>query len=140
MAEALWCPKCESEAYVRNGFIRGLQRYRCKSCGCNFSQRHRHGVSRPRKLLALLLYISGLSMTRTAKIVGVTPTSIVNWVRAFGREFALPDGKGEVVEVEIDEMWHYLQSKKTNAGSGAWLNIRLAGCSDIFVVPAMNGK
>ncbi len=79
-------------------------------------------------------------MTRTAKIVGVTPTSIVNWVRAFGKEFSLPQGHGEVVEIEIDEMWHYLNSKKTNAGSGAWLNIRLTGCSDIFVAPATKGK
>jgi hypothetical protein len=85
-------------------------------------------------MLAMLLYLSGLSMTRTAKIIGVSPTSIVNWVREFGKEFALPEGSGEVIEIEIDEMWHYIQSKKTASGSGELLNIKLTECLDIFVV------
>ena len=139
MIGEMWCPKCEGDAYHLNGFVRGLQRYKCKGCGCNFTQRHKHGVPRSRKMLALLLYISGVSMTRTAQIIGVSPTSIVNWVREFGREFALPDGHGEVVEVEMDEMWHYLQSKKNASGSGELLSIRVTGCSDIFVVPERKG-
>lgn len=108
----IWCPKCESKKYVKNGKMQGLQRYKCKHCSCNFTQKEPRGRSRQLKFTALLLYISGLSMTRTAKIVGVSATSIVNWVREFGKEFKLPQGHGKVVEVEIDEMWHYLNSKK----------------------------
>jgi transposase-like protein len=63
-------------------------------------------------MFALMFYISGLSMTRTAKIVGVSPTSIVNWVR----EFELPQGHGEVVEVGINEMWHYIQKNEQTLG------------------------
>ncbi len=134
MSEVMYCPKCESGDYVKNGKHHGKQRYKCKRCGCQFTQNHKHGVARPRKMLALLLYLSGLSMNRTAQIVGVSPVSVMNWMRAFGKEFEMPEGYGEVVEVEIDEMWHFLQSKKTSSGSGVLLKLKLTGCSDIYVV------
>ncbi|SHF51337.1 hypothetical protein SAMN05443633_1304, partial [Chryseobacterium arachidis] len=31
------CYKCQSENKVKAGFTRGLQRYKCKDCGCYFS-------------------------------------------------------------------------------------------------------
>ena len=136
----LWCPKCECASYVKNGKAQGRQRYKCKGCGCNFTQAHRHGVPRLVKMFALLLYLSGLSMNRTAQIVGVSPVSVMNWIKAFGHEFDLPQGYGEVLEVEIDEMWHYLGSKKTSTGSGGLLNIRLTGFSGIMVVSGTSGK
>ena len=30
------CKKCGSEKYVKNGKVRGQQRYLCKACGCNY--------------------------------------------------------------------------------------------------------
>jgi transposase len=33
----LSCKKCGSASFVKNGFVRGLQRYRCRSCGFNFT-------------------------------------------------------------------------------------------------------
>lgn len=30
------CKNCKSEKVVRNGIVRGKQRYRCKECGYNF--------------------------------------------------------------------------------------------------------
>jgi transposase-like protein len=35
----LRCKGCGSEEQVKNGFMRGKQRYRCKSCGLNFTDR-----------------------------------------------------------------------------------------------------
>jgi transposase-like protein len=29
------CPKCKSESHVKNGIIKGKQRFKCKGCGCN---------------------------------------------------------------------------------------------------------
>jgi transposase-like protein len=31
------CTKCQSGHYVKNGIIRGRQRYKCKDCGNNFT-------------------------------------------------------------------------------------------------------
>ena len=33
----LRCKRCGSEEHVKNGFMKGLQRYRCKACGLNFT-------------------------------------------------------------------------------------------------------
>jgi len=30
------CKNCKSESVVKNGFVRGKQRYHCKECGYNF--------------------------------------------------------------------------------------------------------
>ena len=30
------CKNCKSKTTVKNGTARGKQRYKCKSCGCNF--------------------------------------------------------------------------------------------------------
>ena len=30
------CKNCYSDQIIKNGFVRSKQRYRCKSCGCNF--------------------------------------------------------------------------------------------------------
>jgi transposase-like protein len=29
------CKSCQSEKFVKNGIVRGEQRYRCKGCGLN---------------------------------------------------------------------------------------------------------
>src|SRR5215213_2867357 len=33
----LRCKGCGGEEHVKNGFMRGKQRYRCKACGLNFT-------------------------------------------------------------------------------------------------------
>ncbi len=30
------CKKCESNEYVKAGFVKAEQRYKCKKCGCQF--------------------------------------------------------------------------------------------------------
>ena len=31
------CKRCQATDYVKNGIVRGLQRYRCRNCSCNFT-------------------------------------------------------------------------------------------------------
>ena len=31
------CKRCGASDYVKNGTVRGLQRYRCQQCACNFT-------------------------------------------------------------------------------------------------------
>jgi len=31
------CKRCGKSNFTKNGFVRGVQRYHCKSCGCNFT-------------------------------------------------------------------------------------------------------
>lgn len=41
----LSCKRCGSASFVKNGFVRGLQRYRCQECGFNFTATPKRGRS-----------------------------------------------------------------------------------------------
>ena len=73
------------EEHVKNGFMRGKQRYRCKACGLNFTDTPPRGMPLRVKVTAVLLYLSGLSMNRTAKLLGVSTPSVHGLDRALRR-------------------------------------------------------
>ncbi len=56
----LRCKRCGSEAHVKNGLMRGQQRYLCKGCGLNFTNTPARGKPLALKAAAVLLYVSGL--------------------------------------------------------------------------------
>ena len=124
---ALRCKGCGSEEHVKNGFMRGKQRYRCKACGLNFTDTPPRGMPLRVKLEAVLLYLSGLSMNRTAKLLGVSTPSVMTWIEQFAEAYAQkPEPEGRAVVVELDEMWHFLKKSRTSSGSGR-LGIVLQG-------------
>ena len=45
----LSCKRCGSSSFVKHGFVRGLQRYRCKNCGLNFTATPKRGRSEATK-------------------------------------------------------------------------------------------
>jgi len=124
------CLKCGSEAIVKNGYMKGLQRYKCKQCAYQFTQETPRGKPVKDKILALTLYLSGLSMNMAGQIVGVSAQSVMRWIKLFYAKYAeLPAPDGTVQEVEIDEMHHYLSKKNILSGSGKLLIITPSGLS-----------
>jgi len=110
----LRCKRCGSGEHVKNGFMKGLQRYRCKACGLNFTDTPPRGMPLRVKVTAVLLYLSGLSMNRTAKLLGVSTPSVMAWIEQFAEAFAQkPEPEGRAVVVELDEMWHFLKKTGT---------------------------
>ena len=70
-------------------------------------------------MTAVLLYLSGLSMNRTAKLLGVSTPSVMAWIEQFAEAYAQkPEPEGRALVVELDEMWHYLKKKPASSGSG----------------------
>ena len=113
------CKRCGSGEHVRNGFMRGLQRYRCEACGLDFTDTPPRGMPLRVKVEAVLLYLSGLSMNRTAKLLGVSTPSVQAWIERFAEVYAQkPEPEGRAVVVELDEMWHFLKKRPTSSGSG----------------------
>jgi len=99
--------------------MRGKQRYRCKACGLNFTDTPPRGMPLAMKVTAVLLYVSGLSMNRTAKLLGVSTPSVMAWIERFAAAYAhKPEPEGRAVVVELDEMWHFLKKRPTSSGSG----------------------
>jgi transposase len=123
----LRCKRCGSEEHVKNGLMRGQQRYLCKGCGLNFTNTPPRGKPLALKAAAVLLYVSGLSMNRTAKLLGVSTPTVQAWLEQFAAASAQkPEPEGRAVVIELDEMWHYL--KKTTPA-------KLAGMSAAPVRP-----
>ena len=99
--------------------MRGKQRYRCRSCGLNFTDTPPRGKPFALKVTAVLLYVSGLAMNRTAKLVGVSTPTVQAWIEQFAKAHApRPEPQGRAVVIELDEMWHYLKKSRTSSGSG----------------------
>ena len=115
----LRCKRCGAEEQVKNGLMRGKQRYRCKACGLNFTDTPPRGMLLQVKVTAILLYVSGLSMNRTAKLLGVSTPSVMTWIEQFAKDHAQKPGpEGRALVIELDEMWHYLKKRPTSSGSG----------------------
>ena len=113
------CKKCGSTNAVKAGFLNGNQRYKCKDCGCQFQPNRTKGRPESVKRLAILLYMCGLSMRTISKIVKTDLHAVYRWIRAFAESnYEKPQPPSSEVVVELDEMWHYINVKKTNVGYG----------------------
>jgi transposase-like protein len=113
------CKNCGVSRYVKNGFVRGHQRYKCKDCGCNFTPTPPRGAGETKKALAVLLYSKGKSSYRwIGELLDVSWVTVYRWLRAFAESLPEPEVRADVREMELDEMWHFVQEKKTKFGSG----------------------
>src|ERR1041384_8739532 len=83
----LRCKRCGSEDHVKNGLMRNQQRYLCKACGLNFTDTPPRGKLLALKVAAVLLYVSGLSMNRTAQLLGVSTPTIQAWLEPFAAAY-----------------------------------------------------
>ena len=115
----LCCKRCGSAKQVKNGLMRGKQRYLCKGCGLNFTDTPPRGKPLAIKAAAVLLHVSGLSMNRTAQLLGVSTPTVQAWLEQFAAAYAQkPEPEGRAVVIELDEMWHYLKKSRSRFGSG----------------------
>jgi len=107
------CPKCNHTKIIKNGFACGQQRYKCKACNYQFTQTSlERGKPLWMKLEAVLLYMSGMSMNAIGKHLNVSAQAILNWVREFAEKNKEKPTPGKAVVIELDEMWHFIESKK----------------------------
>lgn len=122
------CKSCGSCHYIKNGKVRSVQRYKCKSCGCNFIDGDkREKVSAEGKALAVLLYGRGkASYGFIAKLFGVSRTVVMKWIKRVAGRLPEPVIDESVTSVQFDEMWHFVNQKKRNCGSGElWTAIEI---------------
>jgi hypothetical protein len=70
------------------------------------------------KRLAVLLYGTGKASFRyLGKLFNICPATAMNWVKRYTQGLAEPEVPADLRHIEIDEMWHFLGSKKTSCGS-----------------------
>ena len=112
------CPKCTSAEVSKNGKIKGVQRYKCKQCQYQFTRTTPRGRSATEKALAVTLYLMGVSMNAIGRLLKVSTPAVLSWIRKFALDTYEKPEPAQAVVIELDEMWHFLHSKKTNSGSG----------------------
>lgn len=76
------CPKCGGKDAVKYGKACGKQRWRCKSCSCQFTTEEAHGHSLEEKLFAMTLLVSGLSMSAVGCLLGVSTQTVLRWKKS----------------------------------------------------------
>ena len=117
--DTMECPKCNSSHVVKNGSVKRIPKHLCRNCGFQFTRITPRGKPLKTKILAVVLYMSGISFNRIGEICSVSAQSALNWIKKFGVENAArPKPEGQTVILELDELWHYLQKKTVNSGSG----------------------
>lgn len=113
------CKKCGSSKKVKCGFIREHQRYKCKDCGCIYTATALRGKPVAMKALAVLLYSLGnASFGMISRLLGVSNVAVLKWIRKEAQGLERPKIAPGDKLIMIDEMWHYVNGKKTKFGSG----------------------
>jgi transposase len=141
------CKNCKSGKVVKNGIVRGKQRYRCKGCGYNFVEgdgRTNEKVVAKKAMCVLLYSLSKASFNGLARIFDTWPSLVYRWIVEAGAK--LPDTavSGEIKEMEFDEMWHFIGLKKEKFGSSKQLIVAEGelwpGCSAIVILKPSNAS
>ena len=104
------------DGYIKAGKDRyGNQRYKNKETGeRTISNEDRKRPSKSIKDKAIEMYLDGACLRFIGRTLGYSHVSVFNWVKDRGESL-----KGLIIEevmnsdeVELDEMWHFIGSKK----------------------------
>ena len=122
------CKNCQHTDTIKNGFVRSKQRYKCHACHYTFvlgDERHKPETAL-KKALSVILYSLGKSSCGfLAKLFGVSRTTTYYWIRDLAATTEEPVIANNMQEIDFDEMWHFIQSKKRNSGSSQlWIIVQ----------------
>ena len=113
------CPNCKNDKSVKNGLIKGKQRFKCKECGCNYTVGHAEVSEKEKKRrFGLSMYLGGLGFHSIGRLLQVSHVTVMNWVRKYGSELSSIRNQKPVRIMELDEMHSYVGHKKTIDGYG----------------------
>ena len=109
------CKNCQQTNTIKNGFVRGKQRYKCHTCHYTFvvgDERHKLETDLKKALSVILYSLGKASFGFLAKLFGVSRTTPYYWIRDIAATTEEPVIASNIHEIDFDEMWHFVQSKK----------------------------
>ena len=137
------CKNCKSVRTIKSGKVRGKQRYKCKECGYNFvigDERTNEKIAALKALCVVFYSLGKGSYNMLGKIFNRDRSLIYRWIREAGLNTEEPAVDGEISEIEFDEMWHFIQSKKLNFGSSKPLTVAVGELSPGFSAVVIVGR
>jgi len=113
------CPRCSSNNYIKSGFVKEKQAYKCKVCHYRYTVVLK-STAKPDSLKrqALALYLEGLGFRSIGRLLKVSHVSVYHWIKKFGESTQEINSNEFVGVVELDELHTYIGDKKTIVGSG----------------------
>ena len=114
------CPRCHTTGQQnKDGFTaQGSQRYRCKICGTRYTPEPKEaGYSEEIRMQAVRMYADGAGFRQVARQLNVSHVSVMNWVKAYASQLPEAPMPAEVDDVEMDELYTFIASKKTGSTS-----------------------
>lgn len=120
------CKGCGGKMFVKNGFVRDRQRYRCSACGLNQikgDRRRKYDGALKRQAIAMYLNSSGIRSI--GRVLGVPFQLVARWVEDAGKiveqEFMARRAESRHISIlEMDELYTYVQKKSATCAYG-WL-------------------
>jgi transposase-like protein len=119
---AMDCPKCKSRHHVKDGIVRGKQRYRCKDCGYRYTVECKSDIkSQATRRLAFEMYLEGLGYRAIGRILKISYGTVYVWIKEWGGQVSLPRRESLADTATLGQMLHYVSSKKATTGYGLLL-------------------
>lgn len=126
------CKYCEGRLLVKNGTVRGLQRYRCNGCGRNqVCGDKRVRYDNRTRYLALSMYLNSAGFRSIGRVLGVPFQLVHHWVRKAGEmveeEAARRSNPSrEIAILEMDELYTYIQKNSGKSEYGLlWIGTEM---------------
>ena len=126
------CPYCKQTAHqIKAGRNRsGSQRFKCKVCQRHYTlQPNAQGYPVEVRRQAVRLYVDGLNLRRIARQLGVNHQSVANWVKAYAAQLPAAPLPEQVETVELDELYTFVEQKKSGSTSSPSSNAPHAASS-----------
>ena len=132
---------------MKSGKARGKQRYKCKECGYHFVEgdgRTNEKIAAKKAMCVLLYSLSKASFNGLARIFDTWPSLVYRWIVEAGAKLPDEEVSGDIREMEFDEMWHFVGSKKEKYGSSKRLIVAdgelLPGFSAVVILKPLDGS
>lgn len=124
------CPKCFVVNYVKNGVNTGVQRYKCKNCGCNFIG-NRKKYDENIKKDAIFLYQEGLGINSIARFLKISQQIVSYWIKQYGNiiQQLKANVQSEYDIIEVHELCTFLKNGKIKSGYGLFTTDQNGGVS-----------
>lgn len=111
------CRFCESNRLVKNGVIRGVQRYKCKECRRNqLPKDGRVKYSNKERYMAVAMYLNNVGFRAIGRVMQIPFQIIHGWIRKAGELVEMevdkaPKTSRDISILEMDELYTYIQKK-----------------------------
>lgn len=114
------CKFCSGLKIVKNGFVRNLQRYKCRSCGKNFikgDKRENELYSNQTRNMVIRMYLNNCGIRRIAHILSLPLSTTFGWIKKAGKIVdEMVKNKNEEFDkidiLEMDELFTYVKKNQ----------------------------